>query len=67
MKVGKNYFPVRNLIAFSTNPLLVYPSHYTNEPGYISDTENSITVSDTTGETGDQQKPSVDPLPKDEL
>ncbi|XP_063986859.1 glycosyltransferase 25 family member [Diachasmimorpha longicaudata] len=37
----KGYFPRRNLIALSTAPLLVYPTHYTGESGYISDTENS--------------------------
>lgn len=34
-------FPVRNLNAFSASPLFVYPTHYTGEEGYISDTEES--------------------------
>uniref|UniRef100_A0A672ZY49 procollagen galactosyltransferase n=1 Tax=Sphaeramia orbicularis TaxID=375764 RepID=A0A672ZY49_9TELE len=34
-------FETRNLKAFSAEPLLVYPTHYTGEPGYISDTETS--------------------------
>ncbi|KAI4882407.1 hypothetical protein NFI96_025174 [Prochilodus magdalenae] len=34
-------FENRNLKAFSAEPLLVYPTHYTGEPGYISDTETS--------------------------
>uniref|UniRef100_W5MW55 Collagen beta(1-O)galactosyltransferase 2a n=1 Tax=Lepisosteus oculatus TaxID=7918 RepID=W5MW55_LEPOC len=34
-------FEQRNLRAFSVEPLLVYPTHYTGEPGYISDTETS--------------------------
>ncbi|KAL1516582.1 hypothetical protein ABEB36_000479 [Hypothenemus hampei] len=42
----KNYYPERNLIAFSAAPLLIYPTHYTGEEGYISDTEDSIIISD---------------------
>uniref|UniRef100_A0A8C5G1G4 Procollagen galactosyltransferase 2-like n=1 Tax=Gouania willdenowi TaxID=441366 RepID=A0A8C5G1G4_GOUWI len=34
-------FEPRNLKAFSVEPLLIYPTHYTGEPGYISDTETS--------------------------
>ncbi|GAB1863997.1 Glycosyltransferase 25 family member [Camponotus japonicus] len=34
-------FPIRDLITLSTNPLLIYPTHYTGEDGYISDTEDS--------------------------
>ncbi|XP_034938620.1 glycosyltransferase 25 family member [Chelonus insularis] len=37
----KNHFPKRDLIALSTVPLIIYPTHYTGENGYISDTENS--------------------------
>lgn len=37
----KERFPVRNLNAFSVYPLYVYPTHYTGEDGYISDTEES--------------------------
>ncbi|XP_049829076.1 glycosyltransferase 25 family member-like [Schistocerca gregaria] len=40
----KEYFSNRNLIAFSAEPLLVYPTHYTGEEGYISDTEDSAVV-----------------------
>uniref|UniRef100_A0AAY5EG09 Glycosyl transferase family 25 domain-containing protein n=1 Tax=Electrophorus electricus TaxID=8005 RepID=A0AAY5EG09_ELEEL len=35
------YFEKRNLLAFSVEPLLLYPTHYTGEPGYVSDTETS--------------------------
>ncbi|KAM9494364.1 procollagen galactosyltransferase 1 [Clarias gariepinus] len=41
-------FETRDLKAFSAEPLLVYPTHYTGEPGYISDTETS-TVWDNEG------------------
>ncbi|XP_023677671.1 procollagen galactosyltransferase 1 [Paramormyrops kingsleyae] len=34
-------FVTRDLKAFSAEPLLVFPTHYTGEPGYISDTETS--------------------------
>ncbi|XP_030206643.1 procollagen galactosyltransferase 1 [Gadus morhua] len=36
------HFKQRDLRAFSAEPLLVYPTHYTGEPGYISDTETSV-------------------------
>ncbi|RVE75618.1 hypothetical protein OJAV_G00000490 [Oryzias javanicus] len=36
------HFEKRDLHAFSAEPLLVYPTHYTGEPGYISDTETSV-------------------------
>ncbi|XP_053325652.1 procollagen galactosyltransferase 2 [Spea bombifrons] len=35
------YYEPRDLKAFSVEPLLVYPTHYTGQPGYISDTETS--------------------------
>ncbi|XP_061095438.1 procollagen galactosyltransferase 2 [Conger conger] len=34
-------FERRDLRAFSVEPLLLYPTHYTGEPGYVSDTETS--------------------------
>ncbi|XP_034046532.1 procollagen galactosyltransferase 1 isoform X1 [Thalassophryne amazonica] len=37
----KEQFETRDLKAFSAEPLLVYPTHYTGDPGYISDTETS--------------------------
>ncbi|XP_076008901.1 procollagen galactosyltransferase 2 [Genypterus blacodes] len=36
-----SHFQPRDLKAFSVEPLLIYPTHYTGEPGYISDTETS--------------------------
>ena len=38
-------------------PLLVFPTHYTGEPGYITDTENSSVV----GQPGVPSSPLVDP------
>uniref|UniRef100_A0AAY4DHY1 procollagen galactosyltransferase n=1 Tax=Denticeps clupeoides TaxID=299321 RepID=A0AAY4DHY1_9TELE len=34
-------YETRDLKAFSAEPLLVFPTHYTGDPGYISDTETS--------------------------
>ncbi|XP_032818430.2 procollagen galactosyltransferase 1-like [Petromyzon marinus] len=34
-------FPTRDLRTFSASPLLAYPTHYSGEPGYFSDTETS--------------------------
>uniref|UniRef100_A0AAQ4QJ38 Collagen beta(1-O)galactosyltransferase 2b n=1 Tax=Gasterosteus aculeatus aculeatus TaxID=481459 RepID=A0AAQ4QJ38_GASAC len=36
-----SHFQPRDLKAFSVEPLLIYPTHYTGEPGYFSDTETS--------------------------
>ncbi|XP_016327210.1 procollagen galactosyltransferase 2 [Sinocyclocheilus anshuiensis] len=36
-----SHFDPRDLCAFSVEPLLLYPTHYTGEPGYFSDTETS--------------------------
>ncbi|XP_035279400.1 procollagen galactosyltransferase 2-like isoform X1 [Anguilla anguilla] len=35
------HFEPRDLRAFSVEPLLLFPTHYTGEPGYVSDTETS--------------------------
>ena len=32
-------------MALSAQPLLLYPTHYTGEPGYFTDTEDSEVVS----------------------
>ncbi|XP_061593641.1 procollagen galactosyltransferase 2 [Cololabis saira] len=44
-------FEPRDLKAFSVEPLLIYPTHYTGEPGYISDTETSTIWDDETVDT----------------
>lgn len=43
-KEWKKEFPNRNLNAFSVSPLILFPTHYTGEKGYISDTENSVPI-----------------------
>ncbi|XP_060882684.1 procollagen galactosyltransferase 1-like [Labrus mixtus] len=37
-----DHFERRDLRAFSAEPLLLYPTHYTGDLGYISDTETSV-------------------------
>lgn len=37
-----NRFANRNLIALSADPLLMYPTHYVGDEGYISDTEDTL-------------------------
>lgn len=46
-KAWAAHFPQRDLKAFSAHPLLVYPTHYTGEEHYISDTEDSVVVETT--------------------
>jgi len=41
----KNFSP-RDLVALSAEPLLAYPTHYTGEANYISDTEDSEVIPD---------------------
>lgn len=43
----KSYFPKRDLKALSAAPLLIYPTHYTGDSGYVSDTEDSPLVTST--------------------
>ncbi|XP_065359671.1 glycosyltransferase 25 family member [Calliphora vicina] len=46
-KTWANAFPQRDLLAFSASPLLLYPTHYTGDYGYISDTEDSVEINPT--------------------
>lgn len=43
----KGFFPIRNLIALSVEPLVLYPAWYLHEEGYVSDTEDSPTITTT--------------------
>ncbi|OQV23556.1 Glycosyltransferase 25 family member [Hypsibius exemplaris] len=56
-------FPERDVVAFSVYPLLVYPSHYTGDVGYISDTEQSevplMDAESSIAPGGDRSKDSV--------
>jgi len=45
------YFEERDLKAFSVEPLLLFPTHYTGESGYFSDTETSTIWDDEATET----------------
>lgn len=37
----KSFYQNRNLLAYSVHPQFIFPTHYTGEPGYLSDTEDS--------------------------
>jgi len=41
----RQFFP-RDLVALSAQPVLVEPTHYTGQPGYFTDTEDSPTIDD---------------------
>jgi hypothetical protein len=49
-KEWSSQFKKKNLLAFTTFPLIVEPMRYTNEPGYISDTEDSHLAVNSTGD-----------------
>ncbi|XP_076866134.1 procollagen galactosyltransferase 1 [Brachyhypopomus gauderio] len=51
-------FERRDLRAFSSEPLLVFPTHYTGESGYISDTETSTVWDNETMRTDWDRKRS---------
>jgi len=50
-----SHFPVRNLKAISASPRLIFPTHYTGEEGYISDTEDTSLIKAEHKEDGDNQ------------
>ena len=37
-------YPTRNLRAIAISPMIVNPTHYTGQPGYVSDTESTETA-----------------------
>ena len=39
--LSKLYHP-RNMIGLSTHPLLMFPTHYTSDPGHYSDTDDTL-------------------------
>ncbi|XP_026315231.1 glycosyltransferase 25 family member [Hyposmocoma kahamanoa] len=57
----KSHFKYRNLIAYSASPLLVYPTHFTGQDGYISDTEGSI-IHDVHTEDSDNDEDEMSKL-----
>ncbi|XP_057289831.1 procollagen galactosyltransferase 1-A-like [Hydractinia symbiolongicarpus] len=40
----KERFSPRDLIGLSAEPLLIYPTHYIGDDGYVSDTEDTLTI-----------------------
>ncbi|XP_078082417.1 procollagen galactosyltransferase 2 [Mustelus asterias] len=47
----KKVYPKRDLKAFSVRPLLVFPTHYTGDPDWLSDTETSTIWDDDSVKT----------------
>jgi len=58
----KEKFDYRDLKAFSVAPLFVYPTHYTGEPGYVSDTEDSDLIIDEIDSETFSKTDSSDPV-----
>ncbi|XP_056122676.1 procollagen galactosyltransferase 2 [Rhinichthys klamathensis goyatoka] len=69
-----SHFKPRDLKAFSVEPLLLFPTHYTGESGYFSDTETSTIWNDETVDTdwdrhhvrGDRSRGDKTPTPVSE-
>jgi len=69
-----SHFKLRDLKAFSVEPLLLFPTHYTGESGYFSDTETSTIWNDETVDTdwdrhhirGDRSRGDKTPTPVSE-
>lgn len=62
----KLQFYPRDLVALSAQPVLVEPTHYTGQPGYVTDTEDSPSIDDDLvqkfkGDTGElsSAKPAI--------
>ena len=58
------FYP-RDLVALSAQPVLVEPTHYTGQQGYVTDTEDSPSIDDDAvskfkGDPGDEL-PSTKP------
>ncbi|ELU06820.1 hypothetical protein CAPTEDRAFT_153006 [Capitella teleta] len=50
----KEHFYPRDLTAISPYPPLIEPTHYTGEPGYFTDTEQSVIVEEVLRQKSDQ-------------
>jgi len=61
-KTWVEQFPGQKLSALSVHPLLVFPTHYTGEHGYFSDTEDTSVITDMellTGKEGSSDREVV--------
>ena len=58
----KDNFEPRDLVGLSAEPLLVYPTHYTGENNYISDTEDSEIIDGTPSTDISSQRGARDEL-----
>ncbi|KAK0421217.1 hypothetical protein QR680_015119 [Steinernema hermaphroditum] len=63
----KEAFPERNLKAFTLYPLMVVPERYTDQVGYISDTEDSAIVDALDSTRGERPQSNLKAPPKEEL
>uniref|UniRef100_A0A8C9XT73 Si:ch211-13f8.2 n=1 Tax=Sander lucioperca TaxID=283035 RepID=A0A8C9XT73_SANLU len=61
------YYKQRDLRAFSVEPLLLFPTHYTGEPGYFSDTETSTIWDDEAVETDWDRDGAKHPRDREEV
>ncbi|XP_076142678.1 procollagen galactosyltransferase 1 [Alosa pseudoharengus] len=61
------HFERRDVRAFSAEPLLAYPTHYTGDPGYVSDTETSVVWDNETMRTDWDRKRSRKTREQEEL
>lgn len=59
-------FEVRDLIALSASPYVLYPTHYIGDEGYFSDTETS-TFAPRSNKTNEKTDDSGAPSSKAEL
>ena len=60
----KAYYKNRTLKAYSVAPLFIFPTHYTGDEGYLSDTEDSVVMLEPAC-TGTNSQ--CNPVKKDEL
>ncbi|XP_069121239.1 procollagen galactosyltransferase 1-like isoform X1 [Argopecten irradians] len=58
----KEQFSPRDMIGLSAYPFLVFPTHYTGEQSYFSDTEDSVTISEEIISTTNKQHNNRDEL-----
>uniref|UniRef100_A0A1I7ZVK3 Glycosyltransferase 25 family member n=1 Tax=Steinernema glaseri TaxID=37863 RepID=A0A1I7ZVK3_9BILA len=63
----KDAFPERNLKAFTLYPLMVVPERFTDQVGYVSDTEDSAIVDQEHSSRGEHPQSLLKAPPKEEL
>ena len=61
------HFPSEKLRALSVHPLLVFPTHYTGEQGYFSDTEDASIISESFSGAADSESEGESELGSSEM